>query len=257
MEDLGGGQLLSGRGMDSAAPELEALAHRPLQGRAEAVYLLLAALFVSALVVCNLIANKFVEVDLSLFGIHKTFILSAGVLPYPITFLVTDLLSEIYGRRRANRVVLGGFAASIFVLGVLWLGDQFPAISGTIVDDATYSTVFRNAWRVIGASMVAYLAAQFVDIRLFHFWKRLTRGRHLWLRNNASTVVSQLLDTTLVVSVLFVGSERGGDIPRMILDGWMFKAGIALLDTPLFYLATFGLQRWLGLDRPGGARQTA
>ncbi|HEB52139.1 MAG TPA: VUT family protein [bacterium] len=204
-------------------------------------FLLLAATFLSSLVTCNLIANKFVSVDLG----FKVFTLSAGVLPYPITFLVTDLLSEIYGRRRASRVVWSGFAASMFALLAIWLGGNWHAIAGSPVDDDTYLAAFGNSWRVIGASMTAYLVAQFCDVRLFHFWKRLTDGRHLWLRNNASTIVSQLLDTTLVVLVLFVGRE-GWSAERMaavIFDGWVFKTMVALGDTPLFYFGAWYLRR--------------
>ena len=225
--------------------EHEPLAEAPLSGRAEAVYLLLATMFTGSLVVCNLIANKFLTVDLG----FKVFTLSAGALPYPVTFLVTDLLSEIYGRKRANRVVACGFVVSAFVLGVLWLGDQFPSIVDSPVDTETYRTVFQNAWRVVGASMTAYLVAQFVDIRLFHFWKRLTRGKHLWLRNNASTVLSQFLDSLLVVLVLFAGRMETPEMAAIVLDLWLFKALVALLDTPLFYLGTASLERWLGVDR--------
>ena len=211
-------------------------------------FLVLSGLFVAALVACNLIANKFVTIDVDgLLGLDlglAPFVLSAGILPYPITFLVTDLLSEVYGRRRANQVVLTGFVASMFVLGALWLGDQFPAIDGSPVDDTTYRMVFQNAWRVISASMTAYLVAQFIDVQMFHFWKGLTRGRHLWLRNNASTVVSQLVDTTLVVLVLFVGVKPGDEITAMIVDGWLFKALCALVDTPLIYAAVWWFRRY-------------
>ena len=165
------------------------------------LYLVLAGVFIASLVTCNLIANKFVSVDLG----FKVFIVSAGILPYPLTFLVTDLISELYGQKKANLVVFSGFVASVFVLIFLWLGSQFSAISGSVVDDITYNSVFQNAWRLIAASMVAYLFAQFVDVRIFHFWKRLPKGKHLWLRNNGSTVASQLIDTTLVVCILFVG----------------------------------------------------
>ncbi|HEX9793416.1 MAG TPA: queuosine precursor transporter [Planctomycetota bacterium] len=233
----------------------EELADAPLSGRAESVYLMLATLFVGALVVTNLVANKFLTVDLTAFGLKK-FTLSAGALPYPVTFLVTDLLSEIYGHKRANRVVASGLLVSLFVLGALWLGDLFPAIEESPVDDEAYRQVFRNAWRVVGASMTAYLIAQFVDIRIFHFWKRLTKGKHLWLRNNFSTIVSQLLDSFLVVVVLFAGREEFDWMLPVIFDLWLFKALIALLDTPLFYLGTAGLRRWLGVDREASAGQT-
>ena len=194
-------------------------------------YLVLSGIFIASLVTCNLIANKFVSVDLG----FKVFIVSAGILPYPLTFLVTDLISELYGQRKANLVVFSGFVASVFVLIFLWLGSQFSAISGSIVDDITYDSVFQNAWRLIAASMVAYLFAQFVDVRIFHFWKRLTKGKHLWLRNNGSTIASQLIDTTLVVCILFVGVWESDQIYSAILDGWLFKMLMAFIDTPIIY----------------------
>lgn len=202
-------------------------------------FLVLAGLFIAALVVCNLIANKFVQVSLGPLGV---FTLSAGALPYPVTFLVTDLLSELYGRRRANQVVISGFLASIFVLGVLWLGARFPAIPESPVDDGTYARAFQNAWRVIAASMTAYLVAQLVDIRVFHFWKDLTNGRHLWLRNNGSTIFSQLLDSTLVVTVLFAGEQSFSWIAATVRDLWLFKVIVALLDTPFFYAGVYLLR---------------
>ena len=195
------------------------------------LYLVLAGVFIASLVTCNLIANKFVTVDLG----FKVFIVSAGILPYPFTFLVTDLISELYGQKKANLVVFAGFIASMFDLLFLWLGGQFNAISDSVVDNETYDVVFRNAWRIIAASMIAYLFAQSIDVRLFHFWKKLTNGKHLWLRNNASTIFSQLIDTTLVIFILFVGVWSPNQIFSGIIDGWIFKMMIALIDTPIIY----------------------
>ena len=194
-------------------------------------FLVLTGIFIASLVTCNLIANKFVTVDLG----FKIFIVSAGILPYPLTFLVTDLISELYGQKKANLVIFSGFIASLFVLLFLWLGGQFNAIPDSLVNDATYDSVFRNAWRLIGASMIAYLFAQFVDVRIFHFWKKLTDGKHLWLRNNGSTIASQLIDTTLVICILFVGVWNADQILSAIIDGWVFKMLMALLDTPIIY----------------------
>ena len=132
-------------------------------------------------------------------------------------------------------MVFAGFVASMFVLLFLWLGGQFDAIPDSLVTDETYNSVFRNAWRIIAASMTAYLFAQFVDVRIFHFWKRLTNGKHLWLRNNASTVASQLLDTILVICILFVGVWNSDQIISAIIDGWTFKMLMALVDTPIIY----------------------
>ena len=195
------------------------------------LYIILAGIFIASLVTCNLIANKFVTVDLG----FKVFIVSAGILPYPLTFLVTDLISELYGQRKANLVVFSGFIASMFVLLFLWLGGQFNAIPSSIVGDDIYNMVFQNAWRIIAASMVAYLFAQFIDVKIFHFWKKLTNGKHLWLRNNGSTVASQLVDTTLVICILFVGVWESNQIFSAIVDGWLFKMLMAFIDTPIIY----------------------
>lgn len=198
------------------------------------LFIILTSLFIAALITCNLIANKFVSINLG----FKTFIVSAGILPYPLTFLITDILSEIYGRKMTNRVVMSGFFASMMVLLFLWLGSQPSAIESSPVSNDTYNIVFRNAWRVMAASMIAYLSAQFLDVRLFHFWKNLTKGKHLWLRNNASTIGSQFVDTTLVICVLFIGEWSSGAIVQAIIDGWTFKMLCAFIDTPIFYIAS-------------------
>lgn len=207
------------------------------------LFLVLAALFIAALVVTNLVANKFVEVPLG----FKTFVISAGVLPYPITFLITDILSEIYGRRKTNQVVMAGFFASLFVLLTLWLGGIFNAVEFSPVNNETFDTVFAQSWRVITSSMLAYLVAQFVDVRIYHFWKKLTNGKHLWLRNNASTVLSQLLDTSLVVFVLFVGKLDSGTMLEYIRDGWFYKVIFAFADTAVLYVVIYGIRKYFNL----------
>jgi len=199
---------------------------------ANRLYLFLAGLFITALITCNLIANKFISVDLG----FKTFIISAGVLPYPITFLITDILSEIYGKKKTDLVVYVGFFCSLFVLLILWLAHEFNSVDFSPVSDKYYNVVFQNSWRVILASMIAYLSAQLVDIRLYHFWKRLTGGKMLWLRNNGSTIFSQLVDTVLVVFVLFVGRLPFATMGNYIMDGWFFKVICALSDTVFIYL---------------------
>lgn len=215
------------------------------QKQADFLYLILAGIFIASLVSCNLIFQKFFT--WSPFGLY-TFEISVGILPYPITFLVTDLISEIYGLKRANRVVMAGLVASIFILGVVTIADLAPATEWSPVTDGEFSKVFGLTSVSVGASMAAYLAAQFIDIRLFHFWKRLTKGNHLWIRNNFSTMTSQFVDTTVVVGLLCsVGAiewQRFGDL---VFAGWLFKATVAALDTPILYLSTFGIRRYLGL----------
>lgn len=215
------------------------------QKQAGILYLILAALFIAALITCNLIANKFVSVNLG----FKTFVVSAGVLPYPLTFLFTDLLSEIYGKKNTNLVVFSGFFASLLVLLILYLGHFFPAIEASPVNDLQFDRVFQNSSRVILASMSAYLVAQFIDVRIFHFIKEKTAGKHLWLRNNTSTIFSQLVDTILVTSVLFIGVESFGFIASLVKDGWLFKALFAAADTILIYPLVYLIRRYFNLHR--------
>jgi uncharacterized integral membrane protein (TIGR00697 family) len=213
------------------------------QKRAGITFVVLAALFIAALITCNLVANKFVSVDLG----FKTFIISAGVIPYPLTFLITDILSEIYGRKNTNIVVFSGFFASLFVLLILYLGHIFPAIDNSPVSNENFDIVFQNSKKVIFSSMLAYLSAQFVDVRIFHFIKGKTKGKHLWLRNNFSTIFSQFLDTTLVVGVIFVGELSLSEMLPLIGDGWLFKTLFAATDTLLIYPVVYSLRSYFNL----------
>ena len=206
---------------------------------AKNIYLLLAGLFITSLVVSNLIFQKFFywyPLNLKVLG-NSLFELSVGILPYPITFLITDLISEIYGKKRANQVVVTGIFASFFSMGILLIANEVPAIKNSPIDDETFNQVFALSPIAALASMIAYLLAQFVDIRIYHFWKNLTQGKMLWLRNNFSTFSSQLIDTSLVVGLLSVfGVLEWKLFWGLVISGFLFKIIIAALDTPLLYL---------------------
>ncbi len=210
--------------------------HRELAAK---IYLYLAALFITSLVVSNLIFQKFFywyPFEGELFG-SRLFELSVGILPYPLTFLITDLISEIYGKKAANRVVISGIFASFFSMGIVLIADFVPAMNSSPVDDATFTKVFSLSPIAVLASMMAYLLAQFVDIRIYHFWKKLTQGKMLWLRNNFSTFVSQFLDTFSVVLLLSLFGILPWDLfIGLVLSGFVFKVIVAALDTPLLYL---------------------
>jgi len=193
-------------------------------------------------VVSNLIFQKFFywyPVDIEIFG-AKLFEVSVGILPYPITFLITDLISEIYGKKRANQIVIAGIFASFFSLLIIYTANAVSATNWSPVNDAMFSTVFGNTIIAVFASMMAYLLAQLVDIQIYHFWKRLTKGKHLWLRNNFSTFLSQFVDTFSVLFLLCSFGEIAWDrFYGLLISGFIFKVLIAILDTPLLYLGVF------------------
>lgn len=243
---------------NTLAPVDPAKLHR----RRERVFLVLAGLFLGTLAMLNILGiSRFIvlagytaETGLT-FGQWGdiTFLIAVGVLPYPVTFMCTDLISEFYGRRRANFVVWVGLILNVWVIFILWLAGILP---GT--ESPAFFEIRTLAFGAVTASMLAYLAAQFVDVHLFHFWKRLTKGKHLWLRNNGSTLVSQAVDTVAVILITYQVGGLGEmikpdtNIPvlliTLILTGYVFKLGVALFDTPLIYLAVAMLKRYLRLN---------
>jgi len=215
------------------------------------IYLYLGALFITSLVVSNLIFQKFFYWnpfgDVTVFG-SSLFVVSVGILPYPLTFLITDLISEIFGKKKANQIVTAGIFASLFSMGIILLADFVPAIPSSSIDDETFTKVFALSPVAVLASMIAYLFAQYVDISIYHFWKKLTQGKQLWLRNNFSTFLSQFIDSFTVIALLclfkvFPWSMFLG----LVVSAFLFKVLIAFLDTPLLYFFVYLLRKRFGL----------
>ncbi len=207
----------------------------------ERLFLFLSGVFLTALVLGNVIGTtKFVNV----FGLT----VPAGVLAYPFTFLATDLICELYGKKRAQTLVWTGFAMNFFMLGLMTLGHFFPDAGGVSGATSTFESVYQFMVGNVIASMIAYLVAQTVDVHMFHFWKKLTNGKHLWLRNNLSTTASQLVDTTAILTILYYANNLGnnvntlGDLLPLIYYSYLFKFFFALFDTPLFYLGVWALK---------------
>ncbi len=241
-----------------------------LQERRERVFLVLAGIFLCAMTLLNVIGiTRFVQLG--------PMALAVGALPYPLTFLCTDLVCELYGKARANFLVSVGLGLNFLILGVLFLGNSLPSVSpasmppwqilqlaapvalpnGDVVESniGLYQLIYATTSGAVFASMLAYVTAQYCDVQLFHFWKRVTRGRHLWIRNNLSTLMSQMVDSIMVVLVTFGAAFLRGDIAftaLLVLVGsnYMFKACVALLDTGPLYLAVHYLRRYLRLG-PG------
>jgi len=212
---------------------------------AQKIYLILGALFVASLVASNLIFQKFFYWDF--FGLY-TFEISVGILPYPITFLITDIISEVYGKRKANQIVTIGIFASFFSMLIVFVSGIVPATDWSPVSNTLFNKVFGATAIAVLASMLAYLFAQYIDIQLFHFWKRLTKGKHLWLRNNFSTFLSQFVDTfTVLILLCSFGKIEWKLFSSLLLSGFLFKVLIAALDTPLLYLAVYAFRNRFGL----------
>ena len=210
------------------------------------IYLILASMFIAALVASNLIFQKFFYWNP--FGLFR-FELSVGILPYPITFLITDIISEIYGRKKANQVVIAGIFASFFSMGIILIANYTSAIDNSPINNELFSKVFGLSPIAVLASMLAYLFAQFIDIKIFHFWKRKTNGRHLWLRNNFSTFSSQFIDTLTVVTLLCSFEVLPWSLFKtLLISGFLFKIIIALLDTPLLYFIVYLFRRRFNLQ---------
>jgi len=239
-----------------------------LHERRERVFLVLAGTFLCAMTLLNVIGiTRFIQLG--------PMALAVGVLPYPLTFLCTDLICELYGKARANFLVSVGLGLNFFILAVLYLGNAIPAVpvetmppwqviqlsapvalpNGDIVENSIglYQLIYATTSGAVFASMLAYVAAQYCDVQLFHFWKRVTKGKHLWVRNNFSTLLSQMVDSIMVISITFGAAFLRGDMAfkaLLILIGsnYLFKAMVALLDTGPLYALVHILRKYLRLE---------
>ena len=219
----------------------------------ERVYLVLAACFVVVLVLTNVIGIKLFQAP----G-YSEFALTTGIITYPLTFLFTDLVSEIYGKKRADFMVALGFVMSLLMLVVIqiavrvpphpyWVPSSSPYYSTPAGYQHAFESVFALNGVLLFGSMSAYLAAQLTDNWLYHFWKQRTQGRHLWLRNNGSTWISQLVDTAIVGCILFYGAfgMSWGAGLEVMATIYAYKVILAILDTPFVYLGVYLLRHLL------------
>ena len=269
--------------------DLPALTDSDVHARRETIFLMFSGLFLGTLAMLNILGiTRFLELFRYDFDGDPTtpatvFAVAVGVLPYPVTFLCTDFISELFGRHRANRVVLVGLVLNAWVVGILWLGGLMPGLeatdaAGNIIPDTVvtlndageiegvvrerppvFFEVRALAFGAVAASMIAYMVAQLVDVQLFHFWRRLTNGKHLWLRNNGSTLVSQLIDSTAVILITYYGAKAltlqdgtpvAQQLAVLIATGYAFKLVAALVDTLPFMWAVPRLARYLRLPPP-------
>jgi uncharacterized integral membrane protein (TIGR00697 family) len=224
--------------------------------RREAVFVVLAGLFIGSLAMLNILGlSRLIDLSFHFNGSRVHFMVFIGVLPYPITFLCTDFISEIYGKKRANMVVWTGLLLNLWVLFIMWFGGKLP--EDPSVDSTAFFRIRELTFGATAASMIAYLTAQFVDVHVFHLLKKITKGKHLWLRNNGSTLTSQLIDSIAVVLITYYVAkaiEIQDDkhvfsyLMMLILSNYIFKMVSALLDTIPFYLGVKWLSKYLNID---------
>ena len=235
--------------------------------RREVVFILLSGLFLGSLAILNIIGiTRLIDLSFSIFNVKIPFVVFVGILPYPVTFLCTDFISELYGKRRANIVVWTGLLLNLWVLFILWLGGILPPKID--IDPSTglpapgdpgrlYFEIRNLTFGATAASMIAYLTAQFIDVHIFHFMKKITRGKYLWIRNNISTLTSQLVDSIAVVLITWlythaiIVDESKPVVPQLLIlifSSYIFKMTAALLDTIPFYYGVRFLSGYLQID---------
>ncbi len=213
------------------------------------LFVVLAGVFCTALVVGDILGVKLFEVHLG----PIVSVMSVGIVLFPVTFVLTDILNEFYGQRAARFVTWAGlgmalfaFAAIYAVQGIDWAPlTRAPDYRGTV--ESSFNNVFGGSQRILLASMAAYVIGQLIDIALFHLLKRRTHNRMLWLRATGSTVVSQLIDTVVFQSVAWAGVLPPGVITGIILSSYAVKLLVAVGLTPIIYGVHALVERWLGL----------
>ena len=244
---------------DNASPKIKR--------RREVVFIILSGFFLGTLAVLNILGiSRQIDLSFTIAGVKIPFIVFVGVLPYPLTFLCTDFISELYGKKRANTVVWVGLLLNVWVIFILWIGGILPPRPELLenglpaLEDPSRVFFQIRKWTVSAtiASMIAYLTAQFVDVHIFHLIRKRTRGKMLWLRNNGSTLTSQMVDSIAVISVTWLTARNAIQIVPgetifhglliLVLSNYVFKMISALVDTIPFYIGTRWLSRYLQLD---------
>lgn len=228
---------------------------------AQRVYLWLVAVNLTCLLVANIIGAKLfhLELDLAAVGLSAKIPVehTMGMLPFPLTFLLTDLVNEYFGRRAARRMAYVSFAMAGLTWVLIYVARLFPTLEGIpgTATDAAFENIFGAAAVMYLASIIAFLLASLLDIYLFSLLKRLTGGRFVWIRTTGSTVISQVFDSLLVTFLFFFLLPRlmGNDsatlqfVLQTAATGYVLKFLIAVALTPGVYAGRWAIRRFFGL----------
>ena len=225
-----------------------------LLSRPQKLFVVCTAIFLTALVVAEATAGKLftvIQLPFSIKILGQSFdevVMTAGVIAFPITFIITDLLNEYFGKPGIKFVTYIGMMMIMFEFGLIQVAMSVPTASISPVPAEAFDTVFGASGRIIVGSLVAYLIGQLADISLFHWLRKLTDGKHLWLRATGSTFGSQFLDTFIVLFIAFYGPMTIQTIIAVTLFNYAYKFVVAILITPLIYVAHWAIDRYLGND---------
>lgn len=226
--------------------------------RSQRLYLVVCVLFSVVVVLSNLITIKLFQIP----ALTEAAV-PAGIVTYPLTFILVDMIAEVYGQRHAKFMVYLGLGAGAVTYGIIALAIalpphhlwSLPLLDGTTNQQRVFEAIFGLNGLIVGSSLVAYLLGQLVDVRLFFLLKRLTRGRYLWLRNNVSTLASQLIDTMLVTGA-FLGwglKMHPSAVLSVVFVSYSYKALLTIAGTPLFYCAVRYATRYINHTPPSHA----
>ena len=212
-----------------------ALGARPLR-----YYDFVMAAFVAILLLSNLIGAA----KLSSLG---DFTFGAGILFFPLGYVIGDVLTEVYGYARARRCVWAGFAAMLFMAVMSWVVVALPPAEGW-TGQASYEAVFGSTWRIVFASLIAFWAGELANSFVLARMKLLTQGKHLWMRTIGSTIVGQGVDSLLFYPLAFYGNWTDAQVLTVMVTNWAMKVGWEALLTPVTYVVVNALKRREGLD---------
>jgi hypothetical protein len=207
----------------------------------ELVFIILAGIFITNAIVAELIGGKLIFMG--------PFIMSVGILPWPVVFLATDLINEYYGRSGVKKLSLITASLIVYAFVILFFAMQVPAAEGiSAVSDQAFSSVFGQSLWIIVGSVVAFLVSQFIDVSIFWLLRDKTGGRMIWLRSTGSTIVSQLMDTFIVAGIAFwlPGKVDTATFLNMALTGYIVKLILAIALTPLIYAGHKTIDNYLG-----------
>lgn len=188
----------------------------------------LSGIFVGLLILSNIVAVKLISVG-------SWIVIPAAAVIYVCTYPILDVLTEAYGKEAARKTVQTGFIAQLLAIGFIWIAIHLPA-APFYENQAAFETIFNAGFRVTIASLVAYLVSQNLDVTIFDKLKQKHGSKQLWVRNNASTMVSQFVDTTLFITIAFAGTMPTSILLGIIASQYIFKFSIAIIDTPIVYV---------------------